>query len=202
LKLAVLGFCALVSPLVVVADPVREHQLAATSSSGELVDQYLTFYGWPDNDPPGNALAYPRRSNTGAVHNTAGGTGTYEDPVSMATDPSEWQVGTRFYIPFLQKYVVMEDWCAGCVRNWRQQRRHHIDVWMNSNARVNRSALVDCQHRWTRPSVPTELNPPPDRTVDLRPLFDTTTNTCLDDVSVGPADLRLDRLALRPSSYR
>jgi hypothetical protein len=41
------------------------------------VQQRLTFYGWPDNDPPGNAIAYPHSRFPSAVHDNAGGTGTY-----------------------------------------------------------------------------------------------------------------------------
>jgi hypothetical protein len=33
----------------------------------------VTFYGWPDNEPPGDAIAYP------TWHQTAGGTGAWED---------------------------------------------------------------------------------------------------------------------------
>ena len=40
---------------------------------------FLTFYGWWDNTPPGGDIAFPR------LHNTAGGRGTFADPITFAT---------------------------------------------------------------------------------------------------------------------
>ena len=36
---------------------------------------YMTFYGWPDNSPPGDAIAYAKSDGFPTVHNGAGGTG-------------------------------------------------------------------------------------------------------------------------------
>jgi hypothetical protein len=40
---------------------------------------FLTFYGWYDNTPPGGDIAYPQ------IHSTAGGKGTFADPITFAT---------------------------------------------------------------------------------------------------------------------
>ena len=43
---------------------------------------FWTFYGWYDNTPPGGDIAYPQ------IHNTAGGKGTWSDPITFATSRS------------------------------------------------------------------------------------------------------------------
>jgi hypothetical protein len=43
----------------------------------------VTFYGYPDNSPSGAGTAY----NCGGRNNIAGGTGTYDDPVSYEHHP-------------------------------------------------------------------------------------------------------------------
>jgi hypothetical protein len=169
----------------------NEHPLNAPSPA--TVPQLMTFYGWPDNDPPGNAIAYPHSQFPSAIHESAGGTGTYVDPITMASDPAEWPVGTKMYVPFLRKYVVMEDLCAQCVTDWQQAHIYHIDVWMNSNATSGQGpALRQCQNSWTQNAAVTEVNPPPDRMVDLRPLFDPATNTCLSPASGLVGDINND----------
>ena len=115
----------------------------------------------------------------------------YLDPITMASDPAEWPVGTKLYLPFLRKYVVMEDFCAQCAADWQQSRAYHIDVWMNSDATVG-PALRDCQNLWTQNSTVTEVDPPPDRMVDSRPLFDPTTNMCLAPSSSLLGDINND----------
>src|SRR5215208_1998846 len=160
----------------------------------QTTEQYMTFYTWLDNDPPGNAIAYPRSSFPITVHETAGGIGTYADPITMASDPTGWAIGTRMYSPFLRKYLMMEDWCEGCVRDWRQSRKHHIDVWMNSNQTTG-EAVHECAYRWTQERTSIEVNPPRNRSVDQRPLFDTATATCLEPPAASGFPLRIDALS-------
>jgi hypothetical protein len=144
---------------------------AETKASGaRLVRHEVTFYGWPDNSPPGPAISSPQ------VHDQAGGTGTYDDPVTFAASPDAFAPGTILYVPYLKKYVIMEDRCAACVSDWNRGERH-IDVWMNSTA-SNASALRDCQRAFTRSSAEVELDPPGNRPVDSAPLFDPATGSC------------------------
>ena len=49
----------------------NEHPLNAPGPA--TVPQLMTFYGWPDNDPPGNAIAYPHSQFPSAIHESAGG---------------------------------------------------------------------------------------------------------------------------------
>lgn len=51
-----------------------------------VTDVKITFYGAPDNDPPGPATAY----DCGGRNYIAGGTGTYEEPLTFATAPGEY----------------------------------------------------------------------------------------------------------------
>ena len=167
--------------LSLASTPLLGLRFAAEESAApaQLVEQYVTFYSWLDNDPPGNAIAYPRSRYPRTVHEVAGGTGTYLDPITVASDPTEWAVGTRMYAPFIRKYLVMEDQCEACINDWRESRKRHIDIWMNSNQRTG-EAVHDCAYRWTQEQTLIEINPPRNRPVEPRPVFDTTTSTCLD----------------------
>lgn len=70
----------------------------------------VTYYGAPDNDPPGDATAY----NCGGRDYHAGGVGTYADPLSFATAPGEYDECEIVYLPYMKKYLRMEDYCQGC----------------------------------------------------------------------------------------
>jgi hypothetical protein len=76
---------------------------------------YLTGYSYWDNTPPGSAaIARP------VIHRRAGGTGTYNDPTTIAVGHSivggrqtlDFAEGTIFYIGAIQKYVIVEDVCG------------------------------------------------------------------------------------------
>ncbi len=76
---------------------------------------YLTGYSFWDNTPPGSAaIARP------VIHRKAAGVGTYQDPITIAvgyrlvggTAKLDYPAGTRFYIPNLQRYVIVEDICG------------------------------------------------------------------------------------------
>jgi len=76
---------------------------------------YITGYAFWDNTPPGSAeISKP------VVHRKAGGTGSYEDPVTIAVghviengrQTLDFPPGTRLYIERLRKYVIVEDVCG------------------------------------------------------------------------------------------
>ena len=48
----------------------------------------MTFYGYPDNSPPGAEVRY----NCGGRNNKAAGTGTYENPLTMAAEAGQLQL--------------------------------------------------------------------------------------------------------------
>jgi hypothetical protein len=148
------------------------------ATSGRMQSVYMTFYGWPDNSPPGGAIAYPKNGGFPTVHNVAGGTGTYADPITFATDQAELPVGTLLFAPVIEKYLVMEDDCAECDTDWSSSQKWHIDVWMNSNGADDWDAVLGCEDQWTKSTTVVEVNPPPGRPATAPPLFDTTTNVC------------------------
>jgi 3D (Asp-Asp-Asp) domain-containing protein len=129
----------------------------------------LTFYGYPDNDPPSTAIAYPQ------IHSFAGGTGTYDDPVTVAIvtemNGGNWSPSTKMYVPYLKKYLIVEDECASCVPD-------QIDVWMDSN-HTNPNEVLQCEEAWTpEEPVEVEINPPAGREVITTPFFDISTAQC------------------------
>jgi 3D (Asp-Asp-Asp) domain-containing protein len=150
---------------------------APPAEAGTNQTMEVTFYGWDDNSPPGNAIAYPKSSGYPTIHDAAGGTGTYADPITFATDKNELPIGSIVYAPFIEKYLVMEDDCGGCDSDWATMS-WHIDVWMNSDGTENPSALFDCEDQWTQCSTNIVIHPPPGLTVTTTPLFDPATNSC------------------------
>jgi hypothetical protein len=98
------------------------------------VNATITFYGWPDNSPPGNAIAHP------VLHQVASGDGTYCNPTTFATEKkndSQIPYGIKIYVPFLEQYFMREDDCAhsgphrghghnGCSGLW-------FDLWIGGD---------------------------------------------------------------------
>ena len=77
---------------------------------------YITGFGYPDNTPPNSDAIC-----CGVLHGShAGGTGTYTDPITVAVghvisggkDTLDFPAGTRFYIPNLRRYFMVEDACG------------------------------------------------------------------------------------------
>lgn len=84
--------------------------LGAAQGCSVVSNVKITFYGAPDNDPPGDATAYP----CGSRNYHAGGTGAYNDPLTFATAPGEYDQCEIVYFPYLKKYIRMEDYCEQC----------------------------------------------------------------------------------------
>lgn len=88
---------------------------AGSALAEQQFSAYLTGYSYWDNTPRGSSqIARP------VVHRQAGGSGTYRDPVTLAVghvkhggrSVMDFPAGTRFYIPRLQKYAIVEDLCG------------------------------------------------------------------------------------------
>ena len=135
------------------------------------VTDWVTFYGWVDNSPPGPAIAHP------CIHQSAGGTGTYADPVTFA-EPIDlngpWcQI---IYVPFLEKYFIHEDQCHPCAH----VNTNHVDLWMGGDAasthKPEKKALLRCERAWTQHAT-VILDPSSTEPVDTAPLF-TPSSTC------------------------
>ena len=160
--------------------------LAAAPSAGASTTQqaYLTFYGYWDNTPPGSAIAYPQ------IHQTAGGTGTYADPITFATDKSELAPGTIIYVPRVKKYFIMEDDCEECDADWSGHGPDggpdlwHFDLWLGGQG-GNAMDAIDCEDALTQSNAngtpfleAAVIDPPSNETYDPTPIFNTSTNAC------------------------
>ncbi|PIG90281.1 hypothetical protein AARAC_006392 [Aspergillus arachidicola] len=102
-----------------------------------------TFYGFPDNDPPGCAIAYDCGRGL-----AAGGAGTFNDPLTFASAPGEFQICEIIYDPYLRKYLRMEDSCDSCNRDWAN-KVWHIDIWTGSSTVNGGNDQVNCENRLT-----------------------------------------------------
>jgi hypothetical protein len=143
----------------------------------------VTLYGWPDNSPPGDAIAYPEDEGYPTIHNVASGVGTYSDPITFATDQAELAIGTIVYYPYLHRYFIMEDDRTECDEDWTGQGPdggpglHHIDLWIGGE-NGNSTDVINCEDNLTQNSAPVIVDPPSNEPVDTTPLFNSSTNTC------------------------
>ena len=115
-----------------------------------MVRATITFYGWPDNSPPGNQIAHP------VIHKRAGGNGTYCNPTTFATEHANDKTipyGIKIYVPFIKQYFVREDLCAasgpkrgsgsnGCHKLW-------FDLWIGGTAKSHKHAVIACERELT-----------------------------------------------------
>jgi len=158
--------------LIAFAIPMR----AQTTQTMDIV----TFYGFPDNSPPGTTISFPQ------IHDQAGGTGTFDDPVTFATDPRLFSPGQVIYVPFLQKYFIMEDLCTnsgpgdqgnGCVNDF-DAGLAHIDLWTGGTADSDVNAQLQCEDSLTSNNVDIIVDPDDQQPVDTTPLFNADTGEC------------------------
>lgn len=106
-----------VAPAVVAAAPKPAPAPVQPASSSEHIvnTTYTTAYTWHDNTPAGSvAISHP------VLHQSAGGTGTYDDPITIAvghslatgSDVLDFPAGTRIYLPDVRRYFIVEDTCG------------------------------------------------------------------------------------------
>jgi hypothetical protein len=144
------------------------------------VKAFMTLYGWADNSPPGPAIAHP------CLHHSAGGVGTFTNPVTFATDVNELGWCQVIYVPYMKRYFIHEDECSECDANWNASHLYRFDMWAGGDANSRRSpekkALRACESTWTRadsvtdPHNPTVIvDPPSDLPVTTAPIFSAPT---------------------------
>lgn len=158
---------------------------ANTAHAAPADNYYVTLYGWPDNSPPGGDIAYPQ------IHQSAGGTGTYDDPITFATDQDELAPGTIVYYPYLHRYFIMEDDCVECDQDWSNGKAH-IDLWVGGEG-GDSNAVINCEDSLTQDSAEVDVNPGSGEQVDTTPLFDSSTNTCYNPGSFSPHNAKAPR---------
>jgi hypothetical protein len=126
---------------------------------------WLTGYSWQDNNPPGSSIV-----GEPVLHKEAGGTGTFADPITVATPghrgKQAWQPGTRFYLPTVQRYVMVEDSGAAKAPPGTDT---HLDMWIGGQDGT-RQATDDCESALTG-KVPAQVDPPENLPVMAGPIF-------------------------------
>jgi hypothetical protein len=158
----------IVAPVVAAAAAFAGIAMAGSAEAATTRNFYVTLYGWPDNSPPGDGTAF------GSGH--AGGTGTYSDPITFATDQDELAPGTKVYYPYLHRYFIMEDECVECDQDWANGK-YHIDLWIGGHNGTT-SKVLACEDALTQDSAQVILSPPSNEPVDTTPLYNSSTNTC------------------------
>lgn len=142
----------------------------------------MTGYSVFDNTPPVSvAISHP------SVHRTAGGTGTYEDPTTIAVghslatgeDVLDYPTGTRMYLPHLRRYGVVEDTCGDgptpqdgpChdLAEAPQGATTWLDVWIDGGGTTAEDAVA-CARQVTG-LVTVVVEPRPDLAVDPGPIL-------------------------------
>jgi hypothetical protein len=99
---AIAGESSPAPPRLLIADEMR-------------MTAYTTGYSYWDNTPPGSADI-----SNGVIHEKAGGAGTFGDPITVAVghvisdgnDTLDYAAGTKFYVPNLRRYFIVEDSCG------------------------------------------------------------------------------------------
>jgi hypothetical protein len=144
-----------------VSPPAASPAPAPSAAPGpRTVTAFVTGYTLFDNDPPGSkAIAYP------VLHEEAGGTGTYDDPITLAVGRGKYAPGTRFYLPHVKRYFIVEDLCAAC-----NDKSQWIDMWIGGEKGDNASAADTCARHLTG-TFAVEVHPPRGRSVTPGPLF-------------------------------
>ena len=134
---------------------------------------WLTGYSFQDNTPPSSAIV-----SAPILHKNAGGTGTYTDPITVAVPghasdgDMAWKGGTRFYLPTVQRYVIVEDSGASPAPSGQDG---HLDMWVDGQG-GSKSASDNCMDKITGTGIPAIMNPPPGKPVIVGPI--TSDGTC------------------------
>jgi hypothetical protein len=137
-------------PVNGVAPAAKSASCYEVKQDNTTVQATITFYGWPDNTPPGDQIAHP------VIHKHAGGDGTYCNPTTFATERANNKTipyGIKIYVPFIKQYFIREDLCAssgpksgsgsqGCHKLW-------FDLWIGGTASSKAHAVIACERQLT-----------------------------------------------------
>jgi hypothetical protein len=126
---------------------------------------WLTGYSWQDNTPPGSSIV-----GEPVLHKQASGQGTFADPITVAVPghrgDMDWEPGTKFYLPTVQRYVIVEDSGAAKPPHGADT---HLDMWI-AGQDGTKQATDDCASQFTG-NVPAQVNPPDNLPVITGPIF-------------------------------
>lgn len=159
LLLAIMAGCTTTGTTASVTQSSMEDpaNLFTSNAAGGTYTVYLTGYTWWDNTPPGSAaIARP------VLRQRAGGTGSYASPITIAVGHSitggqqtlDYPAGTRFYLPRLRKYAIVEDVCGDGAQpqlgpcHTGHQGRPWLDIWLGGRS-MEPAAADACARRIT-----------------------------------------------------
>jgi undecaprenyl-diphosphatase len=134
---------------------------------------YTTGYSYWDNTPPGSSeIAFEKSRGFPTFHDVANGTGTFEDPITLAvgwtllgaTSTPDFAPGTKFYIPNVRRYFVVEDLCGDVKKDgtlpqnepchvpeqWAVDKgaQIQIDLWIDGKSGTAKTT-IDCMNAVT-----------------------------------------------------
>lgn len=154
-SLAAVWFCLAGSAYAV--DTLPTAHAKTVPETEQSFNAYITGYSYWDNTPRGStAIARP------VIHRRAGGVGTYRNPVTIAVghvieggrQTLDYPAGTRFYLPQLQRYAIVEDVCGDGHRPQdgpcHSGYRGHpwLDIYIDGR-RAGQEAANACAYRLT-----------------------------------------------------
>jgi len=116
------------------------YSLSCVLAQEQDVEADVTFYAFGDNCPPSGDVAYPRDPD----QPSAGGVGSFDDPITYAGATDATPPGTIVYVPNFQKYFIMEDDCEECAQDW-QDGNYHIDLWLGPPDTIQ-TGTTDCEN--------------------------------------------------------
>jgi hypothetical protein len=142
----------------------------------QVVSATITGYGFPDNAPPSAQISHP------VLHSIAGGIGTYDDPITFATEPqnnAQFPYGMKIYVPFLQRYFIREDDCTNSGPSFGSGNATctgiHFDLWVGGDGLKQgnplANAVIKCEDQITNNNVQVTVNPPSGLPVTMGPVF-------------------------------
>ncbi|GCF07209.1 polysaccharide lyase [Dictyobacter arantiisoli] len=183
--IAMLTIASTANPLTALAaTPATTHKyVKAENGNPQFVSTVVTWYGYDDNSGQtesqlaSSLIAYGKSDGFPTLHNqTTEGKGTYDDPVTFAAPDRNvktyFPVGSIIYVPFVKKYFIMEDQCAGC-----QDGIGHADLFMGPARKVG-GDVQGCENNVTpNNAVNVIINPGPGFEVNTTPMF-TSSGVC------------------------
>jgi hypothetical protein len=134
--------------------PTVAKRKAVTAPAEIRLKAFTTAYTYYDNTPNGSAdISNP------ILHDKAGGVGTYANPITLGVGHSiiggrdilDYAAGTRFYIPNLRRYFIVEDTCGdgpapqngACHTGYPAGTSTWVDMWIDGQSGTE-SAVNHC----------------------------------------------------------
>lgn len=73
--------------------------------------------------------------------------GTFADPITLAAYKGVYSPGTKFYIPNVRRYFIVEDTCGNC-NNVPSGASAWVDLWAGGNGNDD-SEVLACENAVT-----------------------------------------------------